>query len=49
MQQDSLFRSREMELVQVQTKLKKLYIPLEISTQTVAELGEFGELQVNDV
>jgi hypothetical protein len=29
--------------------LTQLYIPLEISTQTVAELGEVGMLEINDV
>lgn len=38
----SLFRSEEMSLVQ-------LYIPMEIAQQTVAELGELGEVQFLDL
>ncbi|KAJ3092075.1 H(+)-transporting V0 sector ATPase subunit a [Quaeritorhiza haematococci] len=38
----SLFRSEEMSLVQ-------LYIPLEISQQTVAEIGEVGLVQFRDL
>ncbi|KAJ2994531.1 H(+)-transporting V0 sector ATPase subunit a [Globomyces sp. JEL0801] len=38
----SMFRSETMVLTQ-------LYIPLEIAAQTVAELGEVGQLEINDV
>ncbi|KAI8916015.1 V-type ATPase, V0 complex, 116kDa subunit family [Gorgonomyces haynaldii] len=38
----SLFRSEQMSLVQ-------LYVPLEIAPQTIAELGELGEIQFNDL
>ncbi|XJO75166.1 hypothetical protein BDV3_005885 [Batrachochytrium dendrobatidis] len=41
-EESSLFRSEKMSLTQ-------LYIPLEIAPQTVAELGEVGQLQFNDL
>lgn len=41
-EEESLFRSEIMTLTQ-------LYIPLEISPQTVAELGEVGMLEFNDL
>ncbi|KAI8927172.1 V-type ATPase, V0 complex, 116kDa subunit family [Entophlyctis helioformis] len=41
-EESSLFRSEHMTLTQ-------LYIPLEIAPQTVAELGECGQIQFNDL
>ncbi|KAL2911414.1 H(+)-transporting V0 sector ATPase subunit a [Polyrhizophydium stewartii] len=40
--EESMFRSQRMSLAQ-------LYIPLEIAPQTVAELGEVGKVQFNDL
>ena len=39
----------EHDRTQVKCIIKQLYIPLEISQQTVAELGELGQLQFLDV
>ncbi len=43
-----MLRSEEMALLQVLI-LTQLYIPLEIAPQTVAELGELGQVQFNDL
>ena len=41
-EEESLFRSEKMILTQ-------LCIPLEIAPQTIAELGEVGMLEINDL
>jgi V-type H+-transporting ATPase subunit a len=47
-EEPTLFRSEPMVLTQV-LETNKLYIPLEIAPQTVAELGELGQLEINDL